>query len=653
MKLKYILLFFAALICAKSIHAQGVKVIAPVITNSASDEYPTHIDSLGMGGFMSVTSLTLRNNIPALRRKKGMMVFVTETDQLFQLRGGTDNSNWVTLSLSAGGSGTFSWAGSAASHPSSPTLYTAYYNSTDKISYIWDGDSWEILAKDGSAGAQGPQGVQGPTGLQGPAGTNGISIVWQGSLASAPSSPQLNWGYYNSTDKKSYVWDGDSWEILSQDGNAGVQGPQGVQGPAGTNGISIVWQGTLASSPSSPQLNWGYYNSTDKKSYVWDGDSWEILSQDGSAGAQGPAGTNGISIVWQGTLASAPSSPQLNWGYYNSADKKSYMWDGDSWEILSQDGATGTNGVSIVWQGSLASAPSSPQLNWGYYNSTDKKSYVWDGDSWEILSQDGSDGLGSSTFNGSRPITASVFTNQNPGTNDVAAWLEYLFYPSQTPTATLTMTYSGNTQTSFTLEQMATGAALSANLNWTAGRQATTATLSTISVGGQSQTFSQPAQGASVNGVQAVTFSRNTNVTLSNIVLTTDSKSAQANVTISFSWRRYYGFVTQPGGVSEGEEFTPTPAEILALANQPFASSRGFSATVNPSGSQRLVIAYPVAWDPGPTTSAQISIGGFVLNTDAYRREVISFTNASGGIQDYVVYTMKNNTSAFVSLTVQ
>ncbi len=39
--------------------------------------------------------------------------------------------------------------------PGSPTLNNAYYNSTDGISYIWNGSSWQILAQDGTGGSGG------------------------------------------------------------------------------------------------------------------------------------------------------------------------------------------------------------------------------------------------------------------------------------------------------------------------------------------------------------------------------------------------------------------------------------------------------------------------------------------------------------------
>ncbi len=78
-----------------------------------------------------------------------------------------------------------------------------------------------IQGLQGNVGATGPTGATGPQGIPGTNGTNGVSIVWQGSLSSAPTSPSLNWGYYNTTLGKSYIWDGDSWEIIAQDGTSG------------------------------------------------------------------------------------------------------------------------------------------------------------------------------------------------------------------------------------------------------------------------------------------------------------------------------------------------------------------------------------------------------------------------------------------------
>ena len=233
-------------------------------------------------------------------------------------------------------------------------------------------------------------------GPAGPEGSPGVSVIWQGSMPSAPAFPRLNWAYYNTTLGIAMIYDGDSWEVLATDGAAGLDG---------ADGTSIIWQGSLASAPVSPALNWAYYNTTTGSAYVFDGLLWQLLAMDGSAGADG---ADGISIYWRGSFAAAPVSPSANWAYYNSTVGIAYVWDGSAWQILAVDGADGldgadgidgvdgTNGIdgtSILWQGSLSVAPVSPGLNWAYYNSTVGIAYIWDGSTWQILAVDGVDGL--------------------------------------------------------------------------------------------------------------------------------------------------------------------------------------------------------------------------------------------------------------------
>jgi len=209
-------------------------------------------------------------------------------------------------------------------------------------------------------GPQGAQGIQGIQGLQGNAGPVGLSLTWLGSFALAPTNPILNAAYYDSTQKKSFVWDGISWQIISKDGNTGPTGPQGLQGIQGITGpvgLSLTWLGSFTNAPSNPNLNDAYYDSTQKKSLVWNGVSWQIISLDGNTGPTGPQGLQGIqgvagpvglSLTWLGSLASAPTNPSLNAAYYNTNQKKSFVWDGITWQILAQDGNTGPQGSSFL-----------------------------------------------------------------------------------------------------------------------------------------------------------------------------------------------------------------------------------------------------------------------------------------------------------------
>jgi hypothetical protein len=52
-------------------------------------------------------------------------------------------------------------------------------------------------------------------------------------------------------------------------------------------------------------------------------------------------------LVWKGELAAAPASPERNWAYYHTADKKSYLYDGSAWQVFARDGGQGEPGSAI------------------------------------------------------------------------------------------------------------------------------------------------------------------------------------------------------------------------------------------------------------------------------------------------------------------
>jgi formylglycine-generating enzyme required for sulfatase activity len=117
---------------------------------------------------------------------------------------GTKNISATELS-----SGGMVWKGSLSAAPGNPQTNWAYYNTTDKTSYIYDGSNWQTLAADGAIGPEGPKGDKGDT---------GISLIWKGASTTPPANPQTNWAYYNTTDKTSYIYDGSDWQILAADG---------------------------------------------------------------------------------------------------------------------------------------------------------------------------------------------------------------------------------------------------------------------------------------------------------------------------------------------------------------------------------------------------------------------------------------------------
>lgn len=153
------------------------------------------------------------------------------------------------------------------------------------------------------------------------------SIVWKGAFESAGriESPQTNWAYFNTSDGNSYIYDGSSWNILAS---------SGASGEKGDTGTSITWLGSYAGHPSSTTLYAAYYNTTDGNSYIFDGSSWTILASKGGQGEQGASGLDGRSMVWKGSLASAPSGAEELWAYYNTTDGNAYIFTGSSWNLL-------------------------------------------------------------------------------------------------------------------------------------------------------------------------------------------------------------------------------------------------------------------------------------------------------------------------------
>lgn len=167
-----------------------------------------------------------------------------------------------------------------------------------------------------------------------------------------------------------------------------------------------------------------------------------------------------ISITWKGALADAPDSPGLYWAYYNTSDGNSYIYNGVDWDLLAAagaDGADGADGLSIIWKGELSVAPSSPLMNWAYYNSTVGISYIYDGSQWNILAQDGAD---------LNPLPPNNVTNITSQANDSSVTLNWInpsdsdFYSSDIfyKEGTQDYRFAGNTTgTTYQIDELTNG----------------------------------------------------------------------------------------------------------------------------------------------------------------------------------------------------
>ena len=203
MKNKFPILFILLTIAALPLAAQ-LKVAFPIVPNSPADTYPTHFDSLGSGGFVTVANITNRNALVLARRKVGMMVYVVSEDKVYQLKGGKEDDKWTELTIATGSSsgGGVSWRGTVSTVSALSTLSpTATINTIARVTednktYLYTGPTqgWQVLAEN-------------------------RSITWRGTFTTASAttlSPTIYDAYFISDTRKSLIWDGTSWETLAE-----------------------------------------------------------------------------------------------------------------------------------------------------------------------------------------------------------------------------------------------------------------------------------------------------------------------------------------------------------------------------------------------------------------------------------------------------
>jgi len=100
MKFRKIILLFIALQFIYSVSNAQIKLLGHITTNGIAS-YPTHIDILGQGGYMSMPTIAARDAIPTLRRKYGMLVFVQADNVIYKLNDANLANVWVTLLVDA------------------------------------------------------------------------------------------------------------------------------------------------------------------------------------------------------------------------------------------------------------------------------------------------------------------------------------------------------------------------------------------------------------------------------------------------------------------------------------------------------------------------------------------------------------------------
>ena len=96
--MRYIILLIFITLFSKTEVLGQFKLGSYAVRNSKDDTYPTHLDSLGQGGFMSLQTIASRNAILTRQRKLGMLVYVQSNDSLYKLNSkDLSNNGWVAL----------------------------------------------------------------------------------------------------------------------------------------------------------------------------------------------------------------------------------------------------------------------------------------------------------------------------------------------------------------------------------------------------------------------------------------------------------------------------------------------------------------------------------------------------------------------------
>ena len=161
------------------------------------------------------------------------------------------------------------WKGNCSdlSTISNPQVLDAYYNITDGCSYIYDGNTWHLLARKGTDGAT---------------SSGDGSIRWLGSFVNfneVPNPDPMD-AFFNETTGCSYIYNGTEWILLAQ---------SGADGAAGNDGISINWLGSYANTNfiHEPKYLDAYWNTTENCAYIYDGEKWTVLAKGPASGGSG------------------------------------------------------------------------------------------------------------------------------------------------------------------------------------------------------------------------------------------------------------------------------------------------------------------------------------------------------------------------------
>ncbi|MHB1170802.1 MAG: hypothetical protein ACYC28_16120, partial [Longimicrobiales bacterium] len=252
--------------------------------------------------------------------------------------------------FNAGAGAGINWLGEFAAHPADPQTNDVYRNTTDGIVYIWDGDSWEVMARDGLPGTG--------TGLEvrysGPAAGQNINATF---------NPALH--VYMQVRRTDQAWPTEWVPIVGEDGAPGADGvyfdyrfrvaETQPATPTGTNPVSW-FDAPPAHDPSTGAKLWmsrALKNAADGSLLGAWSTPTQLTGPQGPEGPEGPVGppgdtfgdspiarivataetTGSVSVQYEGELGANATGP-LQWRRRINSGANLGTWGpgaGDGW----------------------------------------------------------------------------------------------------------------------------------------------------------------------------------------------------------------------------------------------------------------------------------------------------------------------------------
>lgn len=330
------------------------------ITTPADGEILTYDATLGLwkNAAGSSTSVTTSDSAPSAP-DEGDLWYQTSTGKLFVYYDGY----WVESGTGsqgptgpAGATGPIGQTGPTGPQGNAgPTGDTGPTGSTGPTGQVGDvGPTGPI----GETGPTGPQGDTGPTGDTGPVGDTGPAGL---AGDTGPTGPQ---GEIGPTGPQGAT--GNTGDV-GPTGSIGPTGPTGSTGPIGHFVASET-------APSSPAVGDGWYETTTGKLFVYYDGYWVetgtgSVGPTGATGATGPTGAQGTSINFEGSVATVgdlPDPADQNDAYIVQADGDLYVYEGSSWtnvgQIVGPQGPTGPQGIQGPTGPTGIAGPTGPEV---------------------------------------------------------------------------------------------------------------------------------------------------------------------------------------------------------------------------------------------------------------------------------------------------